>query len=81
MVGSELAAVAVIVVIVMLIAFGRAVFSVPSFPVCRPSDEGDDGGSKLHTVLCECVLDAGRYFVEVFACDKSTVLESAQGIG
>ena len=62
-----MSAVAVVVVIVVLIAIGWTVFGVPSFPVCSPSDEWNDGGSKLHAILCEFVLDSWRYLVEVFA--------------
>jgi hypothetical protein len=73
-------AVAVVTVIVMLIAISRAVFGVLSFPVRRPSDKGDNGGSKLQAVLGEFVLDSWRYLVKVFAHYKSTILESAQSI-
>ena len=76
-----MSAITVVVVIVMLIAIGGTVMAVPAFSVGCPSDDGDDGGAELHAVLGELILDSWRYLVEVFACDKSTSLESPQSIG
>ena len=74
-------AVTVVGVVVVLIASGWTVLTVPSFSVCCPANEGDDRGSKLLAILGELILHTRWDLVEVVTGDESTLLESVQGVG
>ena len=75
-----MSAIAVVVVLVVLIAIGGAVVTIPAISMGCPSDEGDDSRSKLHTIPSEFILNTWRYLIEGFACDQSTLLKSTQRI-